>query len=65
MIGLGTLINTAAIIGGGVAGMLTVKEEQQQSLSKACGVSVLFIKGAYSLSYPYFFLKEALRCRQD
>ena len=46
MISLGTLINTAAIIGGSVAGMLTgsfFKEEQQQSLSKACGVSVLFI----------------------
>ncbi|MBR4555610.1 MAG: DUF554 domain-containing protein [Ruminococcus sp.] len=46
MIGLGTLINTAAIIGGGVAGLLTgrfFKEEQQSSLSKACGVSVLFI----------------------
>ncbi len=46
MIGLGTLINSAAIVGGGIAGLLTgsfFKEEQQQSLSKACGVSVIFI----------------------
>ena len=46
MIGLGTLINSAAVVGGGIAGLLTgsfFKEEQQQSLSKACGVSVIFI----------------------
>ena len=46
MIGLGTLINSAAIVGGGIAGLLTgsfFKEEQQRSLSKACGVSVIFI----------------------
>ena len=46
MIGLGTLINGAAIIGGGLTGSLVgklFKEEQQDSLTKACGVSVLFI----------------------
>ncbi len=46
MIGLGTIINTAAIVFGGVIGHLTGKlfqQEQQAALNKACGVSVLFI----------------------
>ena len=46
MIGLGTLINTAAIVCGGIAGHITGKlfqQEQQAALNKACGVSVLFI----------------------
>lgn len=46
MMGLGTLINTAAIILGGIAGHFTgklFKQEQQDALNKACGVSVLFI----------------------
>jgi uncharacterized membrane protein YqgA involved in biofilm formation len=46
MIGLGTIINTAAIIVGGVIGHFTgklFKHEQQESLTKACGISVLFI----------------------
>ena len=46
MIGLGTLINSAAIVAGGLIGHFTGKlfrQEQQESLNKACGVSVLFI----------------------
>ncbi len=46
MIGLGTLINTAAIILGGIIGHFTGKLfqlEQQTALNKACGISVLFI----------------------
>ena len=46
MFGLGTLINTAAIILGGILGGLfgkLLKERHQDSLQKACGVSVLFI----------------------
>ena len=46
MIGLGTLINTVAIIVGGVFGKLfgdKLKESHQESLCTACGVSVLFI----------------------
>ncbi len=46
MIGTGTLINTAAIAAGGVLGHFAgrlFKTEQQESLQKACGVSVLFI----------------------
>ena len=46
MIGLGTIINTAAIVFGGVIGHFTGKlfqQEQQAALNKACGVSVLFI----------------------
>ncbi|MCR5221357.1 MAG: DUF554 domain-containing protein [Lachnospiraceae bacterium] len=46
MIGLGTIINTAAIILGGIIGRFTaklIKEEQQTALKKACGISVLFI----------------------
>ena len=46
MIGLGTIINSAGIVAGGVIGHFTGKlfrPEQQDSLNKACGVSVLFI----------------------
>ncbi len=46
MIGTGTIINSAAIIAGGAVGHFTGKlfrQEQQDALNKACGVSVLFI----------------------
>lgn len=46
MIGLGTLLNSAGILVGGLAGQLVSKRfrpEQQEALNKACGVSVLFI----------------------
>lgn len=46
MIGLGTLFNCAGILAGGLAGHLTgrlFRPEQQDALSKACGVSVVFI----------------------
>lgn len=46
MFGLGTIINTAAIILGGFSGHLfgkALKERHQTSLTSACGVSVLFI----------------------
>lgn len=46
MFGLGTIINTLAIIFGGIFGMLfgrLLKERHQDSLMKASGVAVLFI----------------------
>ena len=46
MIGLGTLINSGSIIAGGFIGHFAGKlfnAEQQESLNKACGISVLFI----------------------
>ena len=46
MIGLGTLINTAAIIAGGICGLLfgkLLKADHQDTLSKTCGIAVLFI----------------------
>ncbi|MBQ0102059.1 MAG: DUF554 family protein, partial [Firmicutes bacterium] len=46
MIGLGTLINTGAIIVGGVAGHLfgnLIKDRHRESLQTACGISVIFI----------------------
>ena len=46
MIGLGTLINSASIVAGGVVGMFAgklFKKEQQQSLCNVCGISVIFI----------------------
>lgn len=46
MIGLGTVINSAAIVAGGVIGHFSgrmFRQEQQDALTKACGVSVLFI----------------------
>ena len=46
MIGIGTIINSAAIVAGGLVGHFTGKlfhQEQQDALNKACGISVLFI----------------------
>lgn len=46
MIGLGTIINTAGIAAGGVIGFFAgkiFKPQQQESLNKACGISVIFI----------------------
>ena len=46
MIGLGTLINTAAIIAGGAVGFLfksVMTQKQQESLNAACGVGTLFL----------------------
>ncbi len=46
MIGLGTVINTLGIVFGGVVGHFAgslFRPEQQQALTRACGISVLFI----------------------
>ena len=46
MIGLGTLINTAGIVLGGLSGHFfgrLLKERHQKSLTGACGISVMFI----------------------
>ena len=46
MIGLGTIINTAAIIAGGAVGMLfksVLTDKQQESLSIACGIGSMFL----------------------
>lgn len=59
MIGLGTIINSAAIIVGGILGLLfgkLINERIQETLKKANGVSVLFIgisgalEGMFSVS---------------
>ena len=46
MYGLGTVINTAAIVAGGAGGALFgrfLKENVQDTLTKCCGISTLFI----------------------
>lgn len=46
MFGLGTIINTAAIVVGGILGALfgkLLQPRHQDALSKACGICVLFI----------------------
>ncbi len=46
MYGLGTIINTAAIVAGGAGGALFgrfLKENVQDTLARVCGVSTLFI----------------------
>ena len=52
MYGLGTIINTGAIVAGGLAGILFgrfLKENVQDTLSKCCGVSTLMIGFAGAL----------------
>lgn len=46
MIGLGTIINSVSIVAAGLVGQFAgkwFKPEQQESLNRACGVSILFI----------------------
>ena len=46
MIGTGTVLNAAAIVAGGLAGHFAgrlFRDDQQDALTKACGVSVIFI----------------------
>lgn len=46
MTGLGTIINTAAVLAGGMLGKITGKlfhKEQQEALQTTCGISVMFI----------------------
>lgn len=46
MVGLGTVINTAAILAGGLLGALFgrfLNDNTQEALTKACGVSTIFI----------------------
>lgn len=46
MVGLGTILNTAAILAGGVLGALFgrfLSDSAQDTLTKVCGVSTLFI----------------------
>lgn len=53
MYGLGTIINTGAIVAGGLAGILFgrfLKENVQDTLSKCCGVSTLMIGIAGALA---------------
>ena len=52
MIGVGTLINTAAVIVGGLIGLLLkngLKEDLQKSLQKACGIATIFIGASGTL----------------
>lgn len=53
MIGLGTIINTAAVIGGGLLGLLLkngLKQRVQDILMQGCGLAVIFIGAAGTLS---------------
>lgn len=46
MIGIGTIINAAAIVGGGIIGLLGgrfMKERYQETVQRTCGICVLFI----------------------
>ena len=63
MIGLGTIINTAAIIIGGILGHFTgklFKQEQQIALNKACGISVMFIAIAGAMQGMMHIDEEAI-----
>lgn len=63
MYGLGTIINTGAIVAGGLAGILFgrfLKENVQDTLSKCCGVSTLMIGFAGALEKMFTLEKGAI-----
>lgn len=46
VMGLGTIFNSAAIISGGLIGRFAgklLRQDQQEAVNKACGISVLSI----------------------
>lgn len=56
MIGLGTIINTAAVVVGGLIGLGLkngLKKQLQDSLMRACGVATIFIGAVFS-AVPIF-----------
>ncbi len=63
MIGTGTLINSGAILAGGLTGHLAGRlfdQDQQEALNKACGVSVIFIAVAGAMEGMLKIQGEAL-----
>ena len=65
MYGLGTIINTAAIVAGGAGGALFgrfLKENVQDTLTKVCGVSTLFIAITGSLEQMLTVENGAIVC---
>ncbi|MDE7404026.1 MAG: DUF554 family protein, partial [Lachnospiraceae bacterium] len=49
MVGLGTIINTAGVIVGGLIGLGLkngIKKNMQDIMMQACGVATIFIGGA-------------------
>lgn len=63
MYGLGTILNTGAIVAGGLAGILFgrfLKENVQDTLSKCCGVSTLMIGIAGALEKMLTLEKGAI-----
>lgn len=63
MYGLGTIINTGAIVAGGLTGILFgrfLKENVQDTLSKCCGVSTLMIGIAGALEKMFTLEKGAI-----
>ncbi|MBD5462943.1 MAG: DUF554 domain-containing protein [Lachnospiraceae bacterium] len=58
MIGLGTIINTAGVIAGGLIGLGLkngIKKNMQDIMMQACGVATIFIGGAGTLSKMLIF----------
>lgn len=58
MIGLGTIINTAAVAAGGLIGLKLkngIKQNMQDIMMQACGVATIFIGGSGALSKMLVF----------
>lgn len=63
MIGFGTVINTLAILGGGILGLLFgrfISDRMQDGLCKACGVATLFLGMAGALEGMFTLTEGAL-----
>ncbi len=68
MIGLGTIINTVAVVAGGIIGLFFggfLKERQQETLIHACGISVMFIAIAGAMEGMLQLTSEGLSSGQS
>ncbi len=68
MPGLGTIINTAAIVAGGLFGFLfgkLIKERHQETIMKTCGISVIVLGIGGTLSKMFVIEDGSLTCEKS
>ena len=68
MIGLGTIINCALVLLGGLLGFLfgkALKQSYQDIMTRACGISTIFIGASGALKYMLSIVDGSLVLEMD